>query len=381
MKLFITTICIIFLLSDPLGISKILAYQVASEESEIGLIKYLDDEYNWGVSYPNNWQVTVAFKNESEKGNIKVINKRVIFYTNENELVTVDVWENIDLKDVYEAFQEIESIFIQKKDIPQGINGFISDEPAILAADLNSENQNVMHKSATIYYKKHIYRIVYSIINGKSEHDFNSFLENFSFAKKVNYKTVISELPVFRTNQAYKVYSENNCGPNGEYYLFGNPFPCASACTLTKTNCTWWAIYKRPDLKTKIIFGNAGYSWIEQARQTNVPISNTVVDGSIVVWDGHVAYVNSHMGSNDFNISEMNCNNINYPGPRDANVHTNYSDSFNLYLYGFIGDRNIDIVITNQNITSGTFEAKNSITVLPETVLIPSQDNIALTIN
>jgi len=389
MKKFLLILSLALFLSLNLSTNRIglLAATDASDLNKNNMQKdtqtYEDSEYGWKVKYPDTWSKEIAFENNNLT-NKKVISKRILFYTSFNEIVTVDIWKEDEDTDIINNFKDLHDSFLLKQDREVSINGEIAGVPAILASNLDHTNGNIMHKVVLFKRKRIIFRIVYSIKTGLSEDEFTNFLKDFSLnnihpaTKLENLKSINNKNEI--TLSVSQAVAEDTCGPNGEYTLTGNPFPCASICTKTKTNCTWWAIYKRPDLKTKITWGNAGSDWTNQAEEAGLPTSS-IVNGAIVVWEGHVAYVNSYTSSNSFNISEMNCDNTDYPGPRDANVKGNYGDSYNFTLDGFIGfATQTDIIIQNQNITSGTYNATNSIKLLPEVTLNPSIGTITMNI-
>lgn len=67
--------------------------------------------------------------------------------------------------------------------------------------------------------------------------------------------------------------------------------------------CTWYVKNMRPDIGS--YWGNAGYSWISEARAAGFATGSAPQAGAIAVEGGHVAYVQSASGGM-VSISEMN---------------------------------------------------------------------------
>lgn len=80
-------------------------------------------------------------------------------------------------------------------------------------------------------------------------------------------------------------------------------FPCG-----TYGNCTWWAAYKRPDLATAGIHGDA-VNWYGSASGLGFQVGSVPKVGAVAVFsngpNGHVAYVESLEGNQSFKVSEM----------------------------------------------------------------------------
>lgn len=86
------------------------------------------------------------------------------------------------------------------------------------------------------------------------------------------------------------------------YYMPGSTFNCYD-----NGNCTWWALYKRPDLKG-VCTGDA-VRWYDQAVAAKIPVGMDPAVGSIAVFRygtyGHVAYVEEIYSNGTFRVSEM----------------------------------------------------------------------------
>ncbi|HEX9805091.1 MAG TPA: CHAP domain-containing protein, partial [Candidatus Dojkabacteria bacterium] len=124
----------------------------------------------------------------------------------------------------------------------------------------------------------------------------------------------------------------------GEYYDPGNPFPC---CT-QGGNCTWWAIYKRKDLRG-VVEGDAGPSWLTQAVNNGYTVQTSIdqkVVGSIAVWGSHVAYVESLGSNGKIFITEMNCESS--PPVRSEAYEINVNNHAGTF-YGFILRKEVNI--------------------------------------
>jgi hypothetical protein len=96
--------------------------------------------------------------------------------------------------------------------------------------------------------------------------------------------------PVFSGDSSCKGYTQD-----------GNTFFCGEY-----GNCTWWASYKRPDLKG-IIHGNA-HEWYANARDDlGFDVGSEPKIGSIAVFSSpsHVAYVEGASDDGSFSASEM----------------------------------------------------------------------------
>lgn len=345
--------------------------------------KHSDNDFNYYSEILNDWDVNIAFENSNKVS--EVIRKRTVFEKGDSKII-LDVWDS-NGKPLEENFQNLEYIFLDGKGKSSVGKGRINGIDAILSSNLQEDNGNLPHLSVFFQTDKFIYRINHPYREKNNIETYLAFILRFKLQDRKNIEDYsIEKLQLPRKNETLglgllkKVKAADTCGG---YTLTGNPFPCCSS----GGNCTWWAIYKRSDLKNKITWGNAGQDWINQANQANLPVYSDPVQGSIVVWgpngdrSGHVAYVNSVSNSNLFNISEMNCSGSVAPGPRDVNVQKNYSDYWVLTFLGFIGgESGSNVVIQNQNISSGTFTSTNQITVKPESTLNPSGGDIILRI-
>ncbi|MCI5140497.1 MAG: CHAP domain-containing protein [Candidatus Electrothrix sp. ATG1] len=79
-------------------------------------------------------------------------------------------------------------------------------------------------------------------------------------------------------------------------------YPCYS-----HGNCTWWAAYKRPDLKA-FSLGDAG-SWYNNSLPHGYHVGNKPAVGAVAVFNndgyGHVAYVENVYDDGSFQVTEM----------------------------------------------------------------------------
>jgi len=89
------------------------------------------------------------------------------------------------------------------------------------------------------------------------------------------------------------------------YISTTNHFACNIA-PANSGNCVWWAAYKRPDLASAGITGNAG-EWYDNAKNLGFNVGSEPRIGAIVVFSnpGHVAYTESASGDGSFGVSEM----------------------------------------------------------------------------
>jgi surface antigen len=109
--------------------------------------------------------------------------------------------------------------------------------------------------------------------------------------------------------------------------------PSAANVTQGRGECTDWALYKRPDLRS-IVSGNA-QEWTAQARNAGRPVSKTPSQGAVMVLKGgvmgagattgHVTYVESvqrdaYGNPTSFVVSEQNWNGNRYPTTRTIQV-------------------------------------------------------------
>lgn len=338
------------------------------------LTQEVDTKFEAVVKVPKDWVKTIAFENPDNT--IGVIIRRVI-YEKDGDRVILDIW-NSNNQSLEDNHKKLQGVFLSNKE-KRKVNAKINGINTIVSSNLDDSEGNLQHLSAFFQTKKFIYRINYPITSEKGVEKFLTFVNKFKIRgneKNEDYKIDQLELPkrksVISFSLVNKVFAVDTCGG---YSMSGNNFPCCAS----GGNCTWWAIYRRQDLKNKITWGNAGQDWISQATQANIPIHNDPIPGSIAVWNpngprsGHVAYVNSVANTNSFNISEMNCSGSSAPGPRDVWVQKNYSNYWQLTFLGFIGfGTNL---IQNQTITNGTYIG-NPFTIKPESRLIPTGGDI-----
>ena len=84
-----------------------------------------------------------------------------------------------------------------------------------------------------------------------------------------------------------------------------NPFVCGSY-----GNCTWWAAYKRSDLKSTMT--RSAVYWYEDAQGKGFPVGAVPLENAVVVFTatadnaaGHVAYIEKVNSNGSFDVSEM----------------------------------------------------------------------------
>ena len=83
-----------------------------------------------------------------------------------------------------------------------------------------------------------------------------------------------------------------------------SPRPVVAGNGYVPGNCTWYVKNRRPDIGN--YWGDAGYSWIANARAAGYSTGATPRAGAIGVTPGHVVYVESVNADGTANISEMN---------------------------------------------------------------------------
>lgn len=235
--------------------------------------------------------------------------------------------------------------------------------------------QNAFSSSVSYFIKDgtNVIRIKYIYNKFIGYSNFKSILKTVSINNKnVNSKKFIDFLER-KVTIGVKIHPQvQSCGgitdPNT------NDFPCCSSADgQNDANCTWYAMYKRPDLRGKVT-GNAG-SWYQEAIDHNVSVSSTPEPGAIVVWTGHVAFVESvDYNSRTMTWSEQNC--YKPSNPYNASVSGPFSSTYAGALLGFILPSNSNIcngtnqIMSNWNqSTTVTCTPTGSLTILPESIL------------
>lgn len=172
-----------------------------------------------------------------------------------------------------------------------------------------------------------------------------------------------------------KVYPQGatSCGGLSDT---GNPYDCCSTSNpgQNNANCTWYAAYKRPDLKGIITLWPEGL-W-NQVVQAGIPTSQTPQLGALIVWELHVAYVESFTETS-VTWSEQNCYNSNNPFNASVtrNGHSPLYSAGNFLGYilqqggnGSCGGA--DVSLSNWNVNGPlSCSATNSITINSESTI------------
>lgn len=197
--------------------------------------------------------------------------------------------------------------------------------------------------------------------------------------KNINSKKFIDFLES-KISIELKVYPQvQSCG--GFTDSNTNDFPCCSSSTdgQNDANCTWYAMYKRPDLRGKV-YGNAG-SWYQEAIDHNVSVSFTPEPGAIVVWTGHVAFVESvDYDNKTMTWSEQNC--YKPSNPYNESVSGSFNSTYAGTLLGFILPSNSvtcngtnSIMINWNQSTAVTCTPTGSLTIQPASILKVTGDS------
>ena len=144
------------------------------------------------------------------------------------------------------------------------------------------------------------------------------------------------------------VFAEDYCGGSGdpdEYESPYNPFPCTvhedPGHEGDMGNCTWWAAYKRPDLKA-VMSGNAA-EWLDDAEYYDYVIGTRPRYGAIVVFPsmaydpstgeylGHVAFVTGVTNDTEFEVTEMGYNSWDGVQTNTYNISSSNTDARFIY--------------------------------------------------
>lgn len=259
---------------------------------------YTDTTYKWSLKHPDTWTAIESIKNNTNDP--YVIQKRITLLAPTKEIVAIDVWKNSRNLSVLDALIYHERSVIDMATVPKTPNGQIGGEKAVFVGNLSDEEGNKKSIEVMVNHGKYTYAIIYSISSGIEYESYKEILKSFSFADSKTGKSDISNLPGLRYGLAAQSFFPTCGGYRYEY----NQFLC---CSATNSNCTWWAIYQRPDLWDKITYGHAGQTWIDLARAAGIQILSSPKVGSIVVWGSHVAYVTGINANGTINITEMNC--------------------------------------------------------------------------
>jgi hypothetical protein len=300
-----------------------------------------------------------------------IINWQKVINVASGETLTVSVWNrnsNQEIKEVYETILEQDGC----KDYKEK-SACLRNYPSKVGQNSGYGryflNENTLVRVQYAFHNFIGFNIFKSIALSLTLKDKNLFTaSDFKSLKESISKDIVY------------VQGANYCGG---FYDTNNPYDCCSSdeSGQNDANCTWYAAYKRPDLKGTITLWPEGL-WA-QAQQAGFPTSSDQPKtGALIVWQLHVAYVEAYTSSS-VTWSEQNCYNTN--NPFNASVTRNSytpgyaAGNFLGYIY-FKDDCNgTNVTMTNWSVTnSKTCNPQGSLTILPESVLSPGSGLIVI---
>lgn len=231
-----------------------------------------------------------------------VINWNKTILLTQGESIMISVWNRDTIQTMEEVYQQIISMDGCESYTP-GTNCMVNF-PA-------EERENSSYVKYFLYDKT-LVRVMYAFSHLYEVGNFkiiaNSItLNSNSLFSNTDFEILDNNAQVQETTMGLR--GATSCGG---LYDSNNPYDCCYSSNpgQNDANCTWYAAYKRPDLKGTITLYPGGL--FNQAKQAGKPTSyNQPVPGSLIVWQWHVAYVES-VGSNSVTWSEQNCYNAWY---------------------------------------------------------------------
>lgn len=301
-----------------------------------------------------------------------VINWQKVIKVANGESMVISIWNReseSDLKKVYKIIKEQDGCK-ESKDIC--LLNFPSKEGH------NSGYSKYFVKGKTLV------RVMYTF---HSQVGFNIF-ESYSRTLSLNNHKLFNDKDYESLNNGL---IENIVIPQGATYCGGlydtnNPYDCCDDVNQGQNdaNCTWYAAYKRPDLKGTITLWPGGL--FTQAQQAGFPTSsNQPSSGALIVWEYHVAYVESY-NSTSVTWSEQNCYNTNnaYNASVTRNSYTpDYAaGSFKGYIYYKNDCNGTNPVMSNWNSNGPqTCNPTSSLKIQPESHLTGNNGTITITVH
>ncbi len=228
------------------------------------------------------------------------INWQRTFMLASGEAVQISVW-NLDKKKAAKALHEALAN---------------RDGCSIDISKYCTTNFPAQPRVSSAYFKYHIFenslvRVMYTFTELYEVEAFKQIansvkVDGVKLFEKKDFKILEGNIKI-RTTSALR--GANTCGGLTDT---NNPYNCCSSSITGQhnANCTWYAAYKRPDLKG-IITQYPGGLWNQVIETKPELISSTPVAGALIVWELHVAYVESS-DSNSVTWSEQNCYNAWY---------------------------------------------------------------------
>jgi surface antigen len=376
---------ILLLLVLVTGVLGGLTQSIVEGQVVSGVVSYTDTEQNIDQQFTSSSSTSVTYTEKTAGLVFKVPDYfSVDGYTNVNpqsyvinwnknimltkgENISISVWNRMDKRTMKSVYSQI----ISMDGCPNYILGNVCT--VNFPADPKETSAYIKY----FLYEKSLVRVMYSFSHLYEVENFKTIANSISikstklFAQK-DY-TFLDKNAQTRESMIM-MRGADTCGGLTDT---NNPYDCCSSSEegQNDANCTWYAAYKRPDLKGVITLYPGGL--FNQAQQAGVPTSyNQPVAGSLIVWELHVAYVES-VGTDSVTWSEQNCYSTN--NAFNASVtRSSYTPNYAAGTFlGYIlpsGSTNScsgsNPIMTNWN-TSGPLSCTpvSSLTIVPESRL------------
>lgn len=227
-----------------------------------------------------------------------IINWQKVIKVANGETMAVSIWNRKNKSEINSVYKEILEM-----------DGCIKQKvTASCFVNFPSKAQGQSSGFAKYYtINNTLVRIIYSFNNMVGFNIFKGIFTDIELnSKKLAKQKDLIELESYKTNEQIYAQGDNFCGGISDT---NNPYFCCSSQNVGENdaNCTWYAAYKRPDLKGTINQWPGGL--FNQAKQAGFPTSpNQPSNGALIVWELHVGYVESFDNSNTrVTWSEQNC--------------------------------------------------------------------------
>lgn len=295
-----------------------------------------------------------------------IINWQKVVYIAQGETMAVTVWDRESKDEIQKVFKTITEMDGCKK-LNKNLECVI---------ELNDQPGQNNGYSKYFIFDRTLIRVMYSY---NKLIGIRNFI-NVALTIKINSKFIFKEKDFKEIKSKVKpdvIYPQVGTQTCGDFTdPLSNPYECCS----NGGNCTWYASYKRPDLKGIISLWPEGL-W-GQALAAGIPTNtNQPVVGALIVWKTHVAYVESFDNNTpQVTWSEQNCGGTAYKSSVTYNTFTpNYVSDFLGYILFKDECNGSNVTMSNWNVKgSKTCNASGSLTVNPESTLDASNGEIIL---